>query len=268
MLTSQATAQTAPSAQPDANLSPETAPKKAPETTPDTLDIPGDLQAPDPDDLAPDRPLPDISELLKDLPVIENQADGAIGDDVIHEETESGLAKNDTAPDYSKLTKAQERDVRLDLLFQRIGAEDNAETAALIAEDIWAIWLDSGSESVNFILRRGTAAQKRGNIALARRMFDHVTQLSPDYSEGWSRSARLALEEKDFNRAFIDVTEALILEPRHFYALWTLGNVFERVGRNAEALEAYKEAHKLYPELKAVKDRFRVMTESVDGDVL
>jgi len=48
MLTSQATAQTAPSAQPDANLSPETAPKKAPETTPDTLDIPGDLQAPDP----------------------------------------------------------------------------------------------------------------------------------------------------------------------------------------------------------------------------
>ena len=106
------------------------------------------------------------------------------------------------------------------------------------------------------------------HTALARRMYDHVTTLSPDYAEGWSRSARLSLEEKDFKRAFVDVGQALLYEPRHFYALWTLGNICEKLGLQLQALEAYKEAHRLYPELSAVKDRLGVLEQRVEGDVL
>lgn len=138
----------------------------------------------------------------------------------------------------------------------------------MVAEEIWAVWLDSGSQSVNLLLRRGNAAHKRGNKSLARRMYNHVTELSPDYAEGWARSGRLALEEEDFSRALSEVTQALILEPRHFYAHWTLGNIFERVGRTEPAYEAYKEANRLYPELKAVKDRLELMQGDIDGDVL
>ena len=147
-------------------------------------------------------------------------------------------------------------------------AETNPEDANLIAEDIWAVWLDSGSDTVNFILRRGTSAQKRNDIKLARRMYDHVTTLNPNYAEGWARSSRLALEEKDLGRALNEAAQALIYEPRHFYALWTMGNVFEQLGRQDEALEAYREANKLYPELKAVKDRLGTLQSDIDGDVL
>jgi len=171
-------------------------------------------------------------------------------------------------PDYSHLTPDAERTARLDKLFERLKAETNAEDANLIAEDIWAVWLDSGSASVNFLLRRGTAAQKRGEVKLARRMYDHVTGLNPDYAEGWARSSRLALEEKDLGRALVEATQALVYEPRHFYSLWTMGNVFEQLGRHEEALEAYREAHKLYPELKAVKDRLGALQSDIDGDVL
>ena len=171
-------------------------------------------------------------------------------------------------PDYSDLTEEAERTARLDKLFERLKAETNEEDANLVAEEIWALWLDSGSDTVNFILRRGTAAQKRGENKLARRMFDHVTGLSPDYAEGWARSSRLALEEKDLSRALTEAAQALVYEPRHFYALWTMGNVFEQLGRQEEALEAYREANKLYPELKAVKDRLGAMQSAIDGDVL
>ena len=177
-------------------------------------------------------------------------------------------AEVDTGPDYSNLTEEAERKARLEALFERLHAEANSENADLIAEEIWAIWLDSGSDTVNFILRRGTAAQKRGERKLARRMYDKVTQLSPDYAEGWARSSRLALEEDDLSRALTEATQALIYEPRHFYALWTMGNVFEKLGRQDEALEAYREANKLYPELKAVKDRLGTIQNEVDGDVL
>ena len=177
-------------------------------------------------------------------------------------------AEGDTGPDYSDLTEEAERKARLDALFTRLQAETHAENADLIAEEIWAIWLDSGSDTVNFILRRGTAAQKRGERKLARRMYDNVTALSPDYAEGYARSARLALEEDDLGRALKEAAQALIYEPRHFYALWTMGNVFEKLGRQDEAIEAYREANKLYPELKAVKDRLGAMQSEVDGDVL
>lgn len=171
-------------------------------------------------------------------------------------------------PDYAHLSEEAEREARLDDLFLRIRAETDETTAELIAEEIWAVWLESGSASVNFLIRRGTAAQKKDDKKLARRMFDHVVDLRPDYAEGWSRSARLAIEEDDLSRALTDVTEALIREPRHFYALWTLGNIFEKLDRQAEALAAYEEAHQLYPALKAVKDRVNFMRQSVEGDVL
>lgn len=171
-------------------------------------------------------------------------------------------------PDYSDLTEEAERSAKLAALFARLKGETNAEDANLVAEEIWAIWLDSGSDTVNFILRRGSAAQKRNDNKLARRMYDHVTTLNPDYAEGWARSARLALEEKDLGRALNEAAQALIYEPRHFYALWTMGNVFEQLGRQDEALEAYRESNKLYPELKAVKDRLDALQSDIDGDVL
>ena len=183
-------------------------------------------------------------------------------------DSEEALEAADEKADYSDLTEEAERAAKLDSYFERLKTETNPEDANLIAEDIWAVWLDSGSDTVNFILRRGTAAQKRNDIKLARRMYDHVTTLNPDYAEGWARSSRLALEEKDLSRALNEAAQALIYEPRHFYALWTMGNVFEQLGRQDEALEAYREANKLYPELKAVKDRLGAMQSAIDGDVL
>ena len=196
---------------------------------------------------------------------------GDTGKEKTEEEAEADIIPEDLGspqPDYSQLTPNAERQARLDEIFERLQAETNPEDADLIAEEVWALWLDSGSPSIDFVLRRGSAAHTRKDHKLARRMFDHVTELSPNYAEGWARSSRLALDEKDLGRALNEAAQALILEPRHFYALWTMGNVFEQLGRQDEALEAYREANKLYPELKAVKDRLGAMQSAIDGDVL
>lgn len=173
-----------------------------------------------------------------------------------------------TGPDYSQLSKKQEQAARLDALFARLKDETDQENAKLIAEEIWAIWLDSGSASVDMLLLRGTAFEKRGETTKARRMYDHVTSLMPDYAEGWARSARLAMEEEDYGRALADAAQALVLEPREFYALWTMGNVFEKLGRMDEAFQAYSEAVAIYPEHPAIKSRVNNMRSQIDGDVL
>jgi tetratricopeptide (TPR) repeat protein len=183
-------------------------------------------------------------------------------------ETADDKDKVKNLPDYSRLSAKEERSLRLDAIFERLAAAESEEKAELIAEEVWAIWLDSGSASVNFVLRRGTAAHKSGKKDLARRLYDQTLTLSPDYAEGWARSSRLALEEENLSRALTEAAQTLTLEPRHFYALWTMGNVFEKLGRNDEALEAYREASKLHPQLKAVKDRLAALESRLNGDVL
>lgn len=210
------------------------------------------ITPPDEQELPPPEPI--LPELLE--PRVEEAPQETVDTPVIEQ------------PDYSRLSAEEERAARLDALFIRLAEAKDEDQSELIAEEIWAIWLDSGSATINFILRRGTAAQGRGETKLARRMFDQTTVLQPDYAEGWARSARLALQEKDLSRALTETARTLTLEPRHFYALWTMGNVFEQLGRNEEALEAYREANKLHPQLKAVKDRLDALEISINGDVL
>lgn len=156
----------------------------------------------------------------------------------------------------------------LDELFANLKAAEDADAAELVAEEIWAVFLQSQSASVDFLLLRGITAQINGDFAIARRMFDHVTRLQPGYAEGWSRSGRLAIEEKDTGRALSDTTRSLILEPRHFYALWTLGNILETLGKQDEAFEAYLEAHELYPEHKKIKERVEYLRNDAQGKAL
>ena len=44
--------------------------------------------------------------------------------------------------------------------------------------------------------------------------------------------------------------------------------MFEALNRPDEALEAYREANRLYPELKAVKERLEQLEGEVEGTVL
>ena len=172
------------------------------------------------------------------------------------------------APDYSRMSRDTERRARLDALFERLGDEDDDAKAGLIAEEVWAIWTDSGSASVNFVLRRAASAQKVGATRLARAQFDTVTELQPGFAEGWARSGRLAMDERDWARAIGDSIRALQIEPRHYHALWTVGATLERLGRQSEALEAYREASRLYPALAAVRERVEVLEADVEGEVL
>ena len=56
---------------------------------------------------------------------------------------------------------------------------------------------------------------------------------------------------------------------RTVYVLTPKGeNILEKMGRNAEALDAYQEAQKLYPELDALKKRVALLEGQLNGEVL
>jgi len=148
---------------------------------------------------------PQTEEEEQDAPEIEVE-----GEDIVPEVVE---------PDYSKLSPSGERAAKLDDLFVKLAEREDEESANLVAEEIVAIWMESGSASVNLLLRRGSEASAKGNPKLARKMYNHAVDLEPEFAEAWARSARLALTQKDYNRALNESLKTLELEPRHFYTL-------------------------------------------------
>ena len=218
--------------------------------------------------------IPSLNELADEL-TKQNQADlkAREAEKAQTETAESEIEGEDIvpeslAPDYSKLSPKAEREAKLNDLFVKLAEREDEESANLVAEEITAMWIESGSASVNLLLRRGSEASAKGNPKLARKMYNYAVDLSPDFAEAWARSARLALTQKDYNRALNESLKTLALEPRHFYTLWTLGNTLEALNRPDDALETYREANELYPELKVVKDRLEELETEVDGTVL
>jgi len=235
-----------------ANATAQTSPDEPIVIEPPEIVIPDLPQSDLPSDLDPLRPQILEPDTIK--PPAADGSDSRVGD-IIEGEADiipDGVTGDtiDKAPDYSQLSAKAEREARLTDLFARLKDETNPEDANLIAEEIWVLWLDSGSASINLVLRRGSDAQAKNQNKKARLMFDNVTRLSPDYAEGWARSSRLALEEEDYSRALNEAIVTLTLEPRHFYALWTMGNAFEQLGRQDEALEAYRDLGQLEDEVE------------------
>lgn len=151
-----------------------------------------------------------------------------------------------------------------DEMFAKLQAAESEAEAADVAEDIWATWLESGSPSADLVMSRAVEAINFGDIELAHELLDRVVLLRPDFAEAWHRRAGLFLSEENYSEALRDLNQALEAEPRHFGAWLGMGFVLEQLGGEAEALESYREALKIYPlmpQAKAAEARLSLKAE-------
>lgn len=135
-------------------------------------------------------------------------------------------------------------------MFEKLRAAPSDSEAHDVAMDIWASWMESGSPTVDVIMQRGVDAQTGGDLETARAFYDRAILIKPDYAEAWNRRASLFLMDENYPEALRDLNETLRLEPRHFGAWSGLGIMFEQMGSPKNALEAYREALKIYPRMQ------------------
>ena len=102
-------------------------------------------------------------------------------------------------------------------------------------------------------MQRAVEAQNLGDLELAHELLDRVIAIQPTYAEAYTRRAALFLVDENFPEALRDLNEAIRLEPRHFGAWTGLGRILETLGAKDEALEAYREALKIYPTLQVAR---------------
>lgn len=153
----------------------------------------------------------------------------------------------------------------LDELYDHLAAVNSEADAQPITEAIEKLWLYSGSDTVNLLMDRSLKAVAEKRPELALQLLDAVTELAPDFAEGWNRRAYVFYTQNDYERALGDLRRVLALEPNHFKALDGLAQIFKETGNKKAALKAYKELMQINPHQAGVADAVKELSREVEG---
>ncbi len=114
-------------------------------------------------------------------------------------------------------------------------------------------------------MSRAAAAQAAGDRDTARKLVDAVTDVAPNYAEGWHSRAGLQRASGDDSGAMVSLEHVILLNPRQFAAMYELGNMLEDYGNKDGALKLYRRALDLDPQLEGARRHVDALTRDVEG---
>src|SRR5215470_16372622 len=166
----------------------------------------------------------------------------------------------------SKLPKVgADRTKSLDFLFGALKAAPDDASARHVESRIWAIWMQTPSDTAALLMLRARAAMEAQQMDVALKLLDAVIKLRPDYIEGWNRRATLYYLQNDYARSLADIAQVLAREPRHFGALAGLGMIMQDLGDDKRALEIFRKALAVDPHMEKVPELVKTLTEKIEG---
>ncbi len=156
---------------------------------------------------------------------------------------------------------------QLDALFAKLQSAPDAAAAQQTEDAIIAIWLQSGSDTVDLLMSWGVQDIANKDYAGALDIFDRVVTLKPDYAEGWNKRATVYFLTDKYSQSVSDIEHVLVLEPRHFGALVGLGSIFRLLGDDKRAIAAFQQALTLDPHLANAREVLDQLEKKTGQDI-
>lgn len=153
-----------------------------------------------------------------------------------------------------KLTPHQLRDDTLDRLFARLQRASSEDDAKLTEQKIWEMWSQSDSVTADVLLNQAVVAMNSGDNKSSFNILNRVIKIYPNYAEAWNKRATLNFMIGRYDESLADIDKVLDLEPRHFGALSGRGMIYQAQEKWGDALDAFREALKINPNMSAVKN--------------
>lgn len=154
----------------------------------------------------------------------------------------------------------------LQSLFQQLGKAGSPDQAKPLEVKILTLFLESGSASVDLLMTRTAAALADGDSDTARKLLDVVTEVAPNYAEGWHQRGRLQAAAGDDEGAIISLQKAVTLNPRQFAALAELGAILSEYGDKRDALTILRKAMTLDRYFGGVDREVQKLSRDVEGE--
>ena len=156
----------------------------------------------------------------------------------------------------------------LDSLFAALKSVSDESDARIVEARIQDLWLDSGDPQVNRLMGYAIAAVNAGAYTLAIGYLDSIVLRKPDYAEGWNKRATVywlmgADDHSFYARSLADIDRTLELEPRHWGALAGRGWIMQDLGKDREALAAYRQSLAIDPWREDVLVSLRLLEDKL-----
>jgi Tfp pilus assembly protein PilF len=177
------------------------------------------------------------------------------------------LAETDTPPAARELA-GNDREARLDRLFDKLATATSAEDAKRYETTIDELWGRSGSDTADLLTMRAEELVAGEDPAGAMKLLEAALQAKPDYAEGWNKRATLFFLRGDYVSAMSAIRETLRYEPRHYGAWAGLGRILQQTGDDRRALDAYRRALAIHPNLDGLKGEIDGLVTKVRGEEL
>ncbi len=156
----------------------------------------------------------------------------------------------------------------LDSLFAALKSVTDEGDARIVETRIQELWLDSGDAEVNRLMGTAIAAVDAGAYTLAIGYLDSIVLRKPDYAEGWNKRATVywlmgADDHSFYEKSLADIDRTLALEPRHWGALAGRGWIMQDLGKDQEALTAYRQSLAIDPWREDVLVSLRLLEDKL-----
>src|ERR1700752_2647547 len=86
----------------------------------------------------------------------------------------------------------------LDFLFGALKAAPDEASAKHVEARIWAIWLQTPSDTAELLMVRAKAAMDAKQPDVALKLLDAIIKLRPEYIEAWNRRATIYYLQNDY----------------------------------------------------------------------
>ena len=170
-----------------------------------------------------------------------------------------GLVLLVSAPGFSDQT-----DARLDALFDTLKTSEISGVLQETEVNIWAIWFESGRDEVDRLMEQAGVAVQSGQLPQAEAMYSQVVKMAPEFSEGWNRRATVRYYRQDYEGSIEDIRQTLVLEPRHFGAIWGLGMILGRDRDYSGAITAFERLLEIKPNSRDAKPRIELLKQELN----
>ena len=149
------------------------------------------------------------------------------------------------------ISSAEDRDAQLDQLFNELKISNEALTYK-IEQKIWDIWSTHPTDKkLTTRLKEGSMLVRDRQLSRAVKVFTEVINIDPMWAEAWNKRATVLYMMTDYKGSQSDIDKVLEIEERHFGALAGQGLVNIKLENYEKAIESYKKAQEIYPNMKS-----------------
>ena len=164
-------------------------------------------------------------------------------------------------------TLADQTDPRLRVFFRQLKSSTSYEKALHIEIRIWEIWMEHSNPWAKISMNSGVEALNDYEFEKALEHFKLLTEIEPDFAEGWNKRATVLYLLGRYSESEKDILQTLKLEPRHFGALSGLGLIRIALEDWSGAVSALESALNFNPHMTEVIKNLKYVKKKLKESV-